>query len=202
MKNTDPRIDAYIDKSAPFAQPILKYLREVVHEAAPEIRETMKWSSPHFVGNGMICGMAAFKQHCAFGFWNGKHLVSGGTGKEEEAMGHFGRITKIADLPAKSAIKKYVRKAVELDAAGVKREASKRPPASAVKPPPDLVAALKRNARAKKTFDAFAPSARREYVDWITEAKRKETRAQRVAQAVEWMAEGKKRHWKYQPSRA
>jgi uncharacterized protein YdeI (YjbR/CyaY-like superfamily) len=202
MKHTDPRVDAYIQKSAPFARPILEYLREVVHEAAPGIRETMKWSMPHFVGKGMICGMSAFKQHCAFGFWNGKQVFAGGTGKEEEAMGHFGRITKVADLPPKSAIKKYVRKAVELDAAGVKREAAKRLPKGAVKAPADLVAALKRNARAKKTFDAFAPSAQREYADWITGARRKETRAQRVAQAVEWMAAGKKRHWKYQASRA
>ena len=198
MKHTDPRIDAYIEKSAPFAQPILEYLRKVVHEAAPDIRETMKWSSPHFVGNGMICGMAAFKQHCAFGFWNGKQVFAGGTGKEEEAMGHFGRITKLADLPPKGAIKKYVRKAVELDAAGVKREAAKRLPKGAVKAPADLAAAFKRSARAKKTFDGFPPSAQREYVEWITEAKREATRAQRLAQAIEWMAEGKRRNWKYE----
>jgi uncharacterized protein YdeI (YjbR/CyaY-like superfamily) len=147
MPDTDPRVDAYIAKSADFARPILTHLRKVVHEAAPEIQETIKWRMPHFDYKGMVCGMAAFKEHCAFGFWKEKLVFEGEkvpVNGESAAMGTF-----------------------------------------------------KRNAKAKTALENFSPSQRREYVQWLTEAKRPETRAKRLAQAIKWMAEGKPRNWKY-----
>ena len=196
MATTDPRVDAYIAKSAEFARPILKHLRAAVHAASPEIEETLKWSMPHFMYKGMLCGMAAFKQHCSFGFWKGKLVAD----LSEEAMGQFGCITKVSDLPPKRALTAYVKKAMALNDAGVKsptRVKSAKPKA-AVKVPDDLVAALKRNKKARATFEGFSPSHRREYVEWITEAKREETRAKRLATTLEWLAAGKSRNWKYE----
>jgi uncharacterized protein YdeI (YjbR/CyaY-like superfamily) len=196
MATTDPRVDAYIAKSAEFARPILKYLRAAVHAASPEIEETLKWSMPHFMYKGMLCGMAAFKQHCAFGFWKGKLVAD----LSEEAMGQFGCITKVSDLPSKRALTAYVKKAMALNDAGVKSPTRTKnaKPKSPVKVPDDLAAALRRNKKAGATFEGFSPSHRREYVEWITEAKREETRAKRLATALEWLAEGKSRNWKYE----
>lgn len=199
--NTNPRVDAYIAKKAEFARPILEHLRKVVHEAAPGIEETIKWGMPHFEHKGMVCGMAAFKQHCAFGFWQSKLVLGEEAGNDDAAMGNFGRITKIADLPPKKVIVGYVKKAVALNEAGVKGGLAARPkpdPNRKVTVPADLAAALKRNAKARQTFDAFSYSSKKEYVEWITEAKREETRKTRLVQAIEWMADGKSRHWKYQ----
>ena len=196
MAQRDPRVDAYIAKSADFAQPVLKYLRELVHEACPEADEMLKWSMPFFDYHGSLCHFAAFKQHCAFGFWKGKLLFES-EARHDEAMGHFGRITSIKDLPSKKILMSYVKQAMKLNEAGIKiakPKAASKPPASA---PSDLLAALKKNKKALATFEAFSPSAKREYVDWITEAKREDTRAKRLAQAVVWMAEGKQRNWKY-----
>lgn len=199
MATRDSRIDAYIAKSANFAQPILAHLRELVHAACPEVEETMKWSFPHFMYKGMLCGMSAFKQHVAFGFWKGK-LVVDDTGQSlEDAMGQFGRITCMGDLPPKKTHSTYVKKAMALNDAGVKsptrvKSAKPKPEATV---PDDLAAALKKNAKARKTFDAFTPSARREYIDWLTEAKRETTRVQRLATTLEWLVEGKQRNWKY-----
>jgi uncharacterized protein YdeI (YjbR/CyaY-like superfamily) len=197
MPSRDPRIDAYIEKSADFAKPILRHLRDVVHEACPDVEEKMKWSFPHFDYKGMMCSMASFKEHCTFGFWK-PELVLGDAAKEG-GMGQFGRITSVKDLPAKKVLAGYVKKAMRLNDEGVK---PKRAQKSKMKKrdidvPQDLVAALKKNAKARATFEAFSPSHRREYLEWITEAKREETRARRIAQAVEWMAEGKRRNWKY-----
>ena len=194
---TDPRVDAYIDRQAEFAKPILRHLRETVHAACPECEETLKWSSPTFMYRGqMLAGMAAFKQHATFGFW--KHDLVTGSPRVEGRMG-FGRLTKVSDLPSKKALAAYVKKAVALNDAGIKL--ARAPMRSAPKPPPkapaDLVAALKKNKKAHATFAAFSPSAKREYVEWVTDAKSDETRARRVATAVEWMAEGKHRNWKY-----
>lgn len=200
MKNTDPRIDAYIAKSAEFARPILAHLRKVVHEAAPAIQETIKWGMPHFDYKGMVCGMAAFKEHCAFGFWNAKQVFAGEKlppRSERAGMGHFGRITSIADLPAKSVLQRYVKHAVALKEAGVKPARRRTAKTAPLRVPADLAAALKRNARARKTFETFSPSHRREYVEWLTAAKRAATRAERLTQAIEWLAAGKPRHWKY-----
>ncbi|HEX8691208.1 MAG TPA: YdeI/OmpD-associated family protein [Longimicrobium sp.] len=199
MGTRDPRIDAYIDNSADFAKPILDYLREVVHEGCPEAQETMKWSFPHFDYKGILCSMASFKQHCAFGFWKGSLIVGGDGGSGEDAMGQFGRITSVDDLPPRETLVGYVREAKRLNDEGVKSPTRSKPkePRPEAEVPGDLAAALEENEQARATFERFSPSNRREYVDWITEAKSEATRQKRLAQAVEWMAEGKVRNWKY-----
>ena len=199
MGTRDPRIDAYIARAADFAQPILTHLREVVHEACPDVEETMKWSMPHFMYEGMLCGMSAFKQHCAFGFWKGGLIVKAGDRSGEKAMGQFGAIRSIEDLPPRRTIAKYVKEAMRLNEQGVKAPARARPRnRGPVEVPADLEAALRRNRKARAAFDALSPSHRREYVEWITEAKREETRERRLETALEWMAEGKSRNWKYE----
>ena len=195
MPTTDPRIDTYIEKSADFAKPILMRIREVVHAACPDAEETIKWSMPFFMHGGKnLAHMAAFKAHCGFGFWN----EVAATGKGGEAMGQFGRLTTVKDLPAKAELAKIVKKAAAAIDAGEKparmRRAEPKPPPQA---PADLQAALKRSEKARKTYEAFTPGRQREYVEWIVEAKRQETREKRVLQAIEWMEEGKSRHWKY-----
>jgi len=192
----DERIDAYIAKSAGFARPILEHLREVVHEACPDVEETMKWSAPHFMYNGMLCAMASFKEHCAFGFWKGT-LVVGADGTSGEAAGQFGRITTLSDLPPKKVIVGHVKKAMALNESGTAVARKPKRAAKDVAPPDYLMAALKKNRKALATFEGFTPSHRREYVEWITDAKAEETRQRRLRQALEWMAEGKPRHWKY-----
>ena len=196
MPTTDPRIDAYIAKSADFAQPILAHLRQVVHAACPDTEETLKWSMPTFMHGGRILAhMAAFKAHAAFGFW---HDVAQ-TGKSSEAMGQFGRITTLKDLPSKAELVKHVKKAAALIDSGEKpASVVKRAPKPPPEVPQDLRSALARNAKARKVFEAFSPTNQREYIDWLVEAKREETREKRLAQAIEWIEEGKARHWKYQ----
>ena len=194
---TDPRVDDYIARQADFARPILAQLREAVHAACPDCAETLKWGMPTFMyEGGILASMAAFKAHATFGFWRGS-LVVGDTAEQKGAMGQFGRLESVEDLPPRDVLEALVRKAMALADAGVKpaRGRQKKPPAEV---PDDLRAALDGNAKAAATFEAFPPSCRREYVDWVTEAKREETRARRVAQAVEWMAEGKRRNWKYE----
>ena len=198
MPKEDPRVDAYIAKAADFAQPILKHLRKVVHTACPDVQETLKWSMPHFDYKGMLCGMAAFKQHCTFGFWKGE-LIFGNRKQEEEAMGHFGRLTNLSDLPSDRVLVGYVKKAVELNDAGIKKEKSPRPKVRKELAVPDyFIAALKKNKKALTTFEGFTYSHKKEYLEWITEAKREETRAQRIKTAIEWMSQGKRRNWKYE----
>ena len=194
----DPRIDAYIEGAAPFAQPILSHVRDLVHEACPQVEETVKWGMPTFVhAGGILCGMAAFKQHASFGFW--KHALVVGEGEPRDGMGSYGKMTSLQDLPPKKTLLAHVRKAMKLNEDGVKSPAARK---AAPKPPPeapdDLLSALKKNKAAKATFDAFPPGCKREYIEWIVEARRDETRAKRLAQAVEWMAEGKRRNWKYE----
>ena len=194
----DPRIDAYIAKQADFARPILEHVRAVVHEACPDVEETMKWSMPTFVyGGGILCGMAAFKQHASFGYW--KHALVVGEGEPRDGMGSYGKLTSVKELPPKKTLLAHIKRAMQLNLDNVKSPAQRK---AAPKPPPeapaDLVAALKKNATARKTFQAFPPSAQRDYVEWIVEAKREETRFKRLAQTVEWLAEGKKRNWKYE----
>jgi len=195
---TDPRIDAYIASQPDFARPILAHVRAVVHEACPDVEETMKWSMPTFVyGGGILCGMAAFKQHASFGYW--KHALVVGEGEPRDGMGSYGKLTSVKDLPPKKTLLAHIKRAMQLNLDNVKSPAQRK---AAPKPPPeapaDLVAALKKNAAARKSFEGFPPSAQRDYVEWIVEAKREETRAKRLAQAVEWMAEGKRRNWKYE----
>lgn len=194
----DPRIDAYIERAAPFARPILAHARALVHQACPQIEETIKWGMPTFVhAGGILCGMAAFKQHASFGFW--KHALVVGEGEPRDGMGSYGKMLSLDDFPAKKIVLAHIRKAMKLNEDGVKmpaarKAASKLPPEM----PEDLVAALNKDKAAKATFDAFPPSCRREYIEWIVEAKREETRAKRLAQTVEWLAEGKRRNWKYE----
>jgi uncharacterized protein YdeI (YjbR/CyaY-like superfamily) len=193
----DPRIDAYIARQAAFARPILEHLRRCVHVACPQCEETLKWSVPAFIYKGeQLAMMAAFKAHATFGFGKGS-LVTGEGEKEKSAMGQFGRLTSIGDLPEEATLHRLILKAMELTDKGVKpmRNRQARPDLAV---PDDLRAALAAQPRAAATFDGFAPGARREYLEWIMEAKRAETRERRIAQAVEWMAEGKKRHWKYE----
>jgi uncharacterized protein YdeI (YjbR/CyaY-like superfamily) len=189
----DPRVDAYIARHAEFARPILEHLRRVVHEAAPEAAETIKWGMPHFTVSGRIlAGMAAFKAHTTFSLPGVRT-----PGSNEPAMGHFGRLTRIADLPPDEELIALVRQAAEAAAAGP-RPRAKASPKPAAETPADLRAALDAVPAAAAAFEAFPPGGRRDYVDWIEEAKRPETRARRIAQAVEWMAEGKRRNWKYE----
>ena len=203
----DPRIDAYIERAAPFAQPILSHVRDLVHEACPQVEETVKWGMPTFVhAGGILCGMAAFKQHASFGYW--KHALVVGEGgqadgapgddRPRDGMGSYGKLASLDDLPPRKTLMAHIRKAMQLNEKGVTSPARKAAPKPPPDTPEDLAAALDKNAMAKATFDAFPPSCRREYVAWIIEAKRADTRARRLAQAVAWMAEGKRRNWKYE----
>ena len=201
MGKKDPRVDAYIEKAQPFAQSILKHIRRVVHAACPDVQETIKWGFPHFDYKGIFCGMAGFKQHCAFTFWKGELLVDrvkGMSAGGEKAMGQFGRITSLGDLPNEKTLAKIIRAAAELNDKGVAAPRAERKPKPPVKVPTYFTAALKKNKKALAAFDAFPPSHRREYVTWVTEAKTEETRDKRLATAVEWIAEGKGRNWKYE----
>lgn len=198
MPERIPQVDAHIEKSAEFAKPILIHIREQVHAACPEVEEALKWGMPAFIYGGQIlCGMAAFKQHCSLWFWHSAMKGAGGAKKIDGSMGQMGRITSLKDLPKAAEFKRLVKQAKTLIDEGVKsvRTKRKKPP---VKVPADLATALKKNAKAKSTFEGFSPSHRREYVEWITEAKRPETRAKRLATTLEWLSAGKARHWKYE----
>lgn len=199
MPTRDPRIDAYIKKAQPFARPILLHLRAVVHAACPDVEETIKWGFPHFdYRGGMMCAMASFKAHCVFGFWNGSLLLKGDS-RNADAMGDFGRIIALSELPSKARIAALVKQAMKLNEAGVKRVARKaRVPKKPLRLPADLAAALANTPAASTAFKAFSPSARREYIEWITEAKSPATRERRLVTAVGWIAEGKRRNWKYE----
>jgi hypothetical protein len=197
MGKKDPRVDAYIARAGDFAKPILSRLRDAVHASCPDVEETMKWRFPHFMYRGMFCSMASFKEHAAFGFWKGT-LILGGDSKNAEAMGHLGRLTSVADLPSKAALAGYIRKAVALNDEGVTvPRVARRAAPKAVRVPADLASALNKTKKAHLAFAAFSPSHKREYIEWITETKSADTRARRLQTAIEWMAEGKPRNWKY-----
>jgi uncharacterized protein YdeI (YjbR/CyaY-like superfamily) len=198
MPSTDKRIDAYIANSADFAQPILRTIRETVHQACPEVEETIKWSMPFFMYKGILCSMASFKQHCALHLWKGD-LVIDDNSKSAEAMGQFGRITSLKDLPPKRTLIGYIKKAKQLHDDGVK---SVRPRKTGEKKelvvPSYFTAALKKNKKAQATFDAFPYSKKKGYVEWVSDAKTDETRNRRLQTSLEWLAEGKSRNWKYE----
>jgi len=198
MGSKDPRVDAYIAAAAPFARPILTRLRTLVHAACPGVTETIKWGMPFFEQGGVLCSMAAFKAHCAFGFWHSamRDAVPHAT---SDAMGQFGRIARLSDLPADAALKALVRQAAAINASGVKSARPRKDGGAAPEVPDDLARGLAGNAAAGRTFDAFSPTHRREYIEWIVGAKRDATRAARLATALEWMAEGKVKEWRYQP---
>ena len=197
MGTRDPRIDAYIAKSADFAKPILTQIRETIHAACPEVEESIKWSMPAFMYHGPLMNMAAFKAHATVGFWKGELVVGRSAGDDARAMGHLGRLASVKDLPPKKEFVALIRKAAKLNEEGIKVP-KKKTPRPTLPVPPELAAALAKNKKAQATFKAFPPSHQREYNEWIGEAKREETRAARVKQAVEWIAEGKARNWKYE----
>lgn len=201
MPKTDPRIDAYIEKAQPFAKPILNYLREIVHENCPEVEEAIKWSFPNFMYKGKIlCSMSAFKQHCAFGFWLEKEMK---TMKEytkdieKNSMFSLGKIQKIEDLPSKAKLKKAIQEAMELTDMGVTIKKA-APQKTETEVPAIFLAALKKNKKACEVFEKASPSFRKEYSLWIADAKTEATKEKRILQALEWIAEGKGRNWKYE----
>ena len=205
--NFHPKVDAYIQKSQLFAQPILSQIRKVVHTACPEVQETIKWGRPFFEYKGVILGnMSAFKEHCSFGFWGqeiGAVLRNAGALKDG-AMGSLGRITSVVSLPPEKLLIAWVRQAASFVDSGnytspiVARNKVAKAPKPAFQTPPHFTKALNQNKNARSAFDAFSPSCKREYIEWIADAKRSETRDQRITTAVEWIAEGKQRNWKYQ----
>ena len=212
MSTLNPKVDQYIAKSAEFARPILTHIRDVVHAAAPAIIEEIKWGFPFFTQDGeIVCAMRGFKAHCGLFFWKGALVVPDG---QEEGMGQFGKLTSVEQLPSKRVLTDYVKKALQLNEAGVPAPyvAARRAKAGAAKSgattkarptksddvPPALLAAIGKNKTALATWKGFAPSHRREYAEWVADAKRDETKGKRIAQAVEWIAEGRQRNWKYQ----
>jgi uncharacterized protein YdeI (YjbR/CyaY-like superfamily) len=198
MATIDPRVDAYIEAVAPFAKPVLAALRKAVHAGCPGVVETIKWRMPFFTVDGRILAhMAAFKEHCGFGFWRGREVAK--RGKEDEAMGQFGRIASLADLPGQRELVRLVKlAAAEPSAPMAKKTRGKNGAKLPLPVPQALAAALRRHAAAGTAFEKLPPSDRREYIEWIAEAKRDDTRARRVAQAIDWLAEGKSRNWKYE----
>jgi hypothetical protein len=195
MGKKDPKVDAYIKNAKPFAQPILRHLRAVIHSVSPDIVETTKWSNPAYEYKGLLCGFSGFKEHATFGFWKHSQVVPGA----EEARWGFGKLKSVDDLPPKAKLVGYIKKAMKLNDEGVKPEwMAKRKKHKPLPVPADLKVALSKDAKAKAGFDAFSPSAQREYIEWITEAKAEATREKRLLTAIEWMAEGKRRNWKYE----
>jgi len=195
----DSRVDTYIARAAPFSQPILRHLRGLVHRGCPEATEAIKWGMPTFMHHGILCGMAGFKAHAAFWFRQAAmaKIVGRDGARANEAMGNLGRLKSRSDLPPDARLIRYIRLAAKLNAAG--QGLPPRPKRRPLPPvPADLQAGLERNPRAAATFAKLAPSHRRDYLEWIIEAKRPETRARRLANTLEWLAEGKKRNWKYE----
>jgi uncharacterized protein YdeI (YjbR/CyaY-like superfamily) len=195
--NRDPRIDDYIAKAQPFAQEILKHVRDRVHAVLPDVQEDIKWRMPaYLVGGKLILITAAFKEHSALNFWRGQELES--RHDTVGAMGQFGRIRSLDELPPDVELDRLIREAAELSQAGPSPRKPKHETRPAAEMHPELAAALNAAPAAKATFDSFPPGQRREYVDWIAEAKQEATRQKRIATAVEWIAEGKRRNWKYE----
>jgi uncharacterized protein YdeI (YjbR/CyaY-like superfamily) len=197
MGTRDKRIDSYIAGAPEFARPILTHLRAVIHQGCPEVEETIKWRMPSFTYHGILCGFAAFKAHCAFGFWRGTLIVGVDKARTQKAMGQFGCITSVKDLPGRKALLGYIKEAMRLNEEGVKAPPKHKPRRKSLPMPADLVAGLKRKAKARAAWAELTPSGRREYIEWITEAKREETRAERLRTTLLWVSQGKQRNWKY-----
>lgn len=206
MSKKDKRIDAYITKSADFAKPILKHLRTLVHKACPDVEETIKWGFASFDYKGPFCSMAHFKEHAAFGFWKGallkdpKGYLQPSAKNGGGSMGNLGRITSLKDLPPDSVIIDFIRQAKKLNDEGVKVPSKSKTERKKLIVPDDFMEALNQNKKALLTFEAFSYSNQKEYIEWITEAKATATREKRINTAIEWMAEGKPRNWKYMKS--
>jgi uncharacterized protein YdeI (YjbR/CyaY-like superfamily) len=199
MPKIDKRIDAYIARSAEFSRPVLTHLRKLVHTACPDVEETIKWGFAFFDYNGPLCNMAAFKQHCAFGFWKAGLITDPkGILQKDGGAGSFGKITGFKDLPSDKIIIGFIKAAMKLNEEGIKPPVKKVIAKKEIPVPDYFKKALLKNKKAATVFEAFSPSHRREYLEWITEAKTEETRMKRLETALEWMAEGKTRLWKYQ----
>ncbi len=202
MTNPQAVSDAYIKKTAEFAHPILTHLRNQVHAVCPDVKERIKWGHLHFdYKNAPLCYMAGFKQHCGFGFWKAtlmKDPLLLKNAQAESAMGHFGKLTSLKDLPSDKKIIAYLKEAIKLNDEGIKIVKEKKVEKPLPGTPPALSAALQKNKMALKHFDAFSNACKREYITWITEARTEETRTKRVSQTIEWLSEGKKRNWKYE----
>jgi uncharacterized protein YdeI (YjbR/CyaY-like superfamily) len=198
MPTKDKRVDVYIEKSAEFAKPILRELRSIVHEGCPDVEETMKWSMPFFLYKGILCNMASFKEHCAFGFWKASLILETEDNQSKEAMGQLGRITSVKDLPSRRKLLGYVKKAMKLHDDGIPSKPKPKAEKKELTVPDYFMAAVKRNKKALTTFDSFPYSKKKEYVEWVTEAKSDETRDRRLKTSVEWLSEGKSRNWKYE----
>jgi hypothetical protein len=198
MPTKDARVDAYITKAKPFAQPILKRIRQAVHAGCPDVVETIKWSVPAFEYKGPMCGMAAFKAHCLMGFWKGALVKSMPKDTVTQSGGGWGRFESVDDLPDMKLLVRMVKEAAALNDAGIKAPRAMKATKPPVKTPPYMLAAIKKNKKAATAWAASSPSHQREYVEWITDAKTEETRNRRLGTAVEWIAEGKGRNWKYQ----
>ena len=196
MGKKDARVDAYIAKAPDYARPILEHLRATVHDVVPGVTEEIKWQMPHFTYKGMFCGMGAFKDHVVFGFWKAE-LVFAEKFKGVRLADQFGEMRTIADVPAKRRLAAYLKKAKELNDSGTKVVRKRAAPKITIRTPAFVTTALKKNEKAAATFAAFPPSHKREYLEWLTDVKTEETRRRRLAQAIEWLAEGKPRNWKY-----
>lgn len=200
MGKRSAETDRYIAKAPPFARPILEKIREAFHAAAPDVEETIKWNAPHFEKNGILGSLAAFKRHVTWVFWKGKLMKD--PDELIQPMGESGplggiKFNNVSELPAKKTMIAYVREAIRLNEQGVTAPRPARKARPALEVPPALTAALARNAKARATFESLPPSHRREYIEWISEAKQQATRDRRLATAIEWMAEGKAMNWKY-----
>ena len=197
MPTKDPRIDAYIAKSADFAKPILTHLRQLIHKACPDVAETIKWSVPFFDYKGTLCALPAFKQHCGLVLWKHALIFDKKSAAKQRTL--LRRVTAMSDLPGDKILIGYLKKAVALNEAGVKEPVPAKPKAKKDLAMPDyFLTALKKNKKASIHFEKFSPSCQREYVEWLTEAKREETRVKRLTTALEWIARGKSRNWKYE----
>lgn len=202
MPKHDERIDQYIEKAPPFAKPILQHLRKLVHEACPDVEETWKWSFPHFDYKGMMCSMASFKQHCSFGFWKHSLMVESDFFKKnrelEGGMGILGKISSLSDLPSDEKLIAYIKEACRLNDENIKLPPKPKKELKELVVPKDLSEALAKNEQAAATFEKFPYSCKKEYVEWISEAKTDVTRKKRVATTIVWLTEGKRRNWKYE----
>ncbi|MDQ3191349.1 MAG: DUF1801 domain-containing protein [Bacteroidota bacterium] len=199
MPTIDKRVDEYIAKSEDFAKPILKHLREIVHKACPEVEETIKWGFPNFYYKGNMCSIASFKKHCVFGFWKGaiindQHKIMEGRG--ETAMGHLGKITSLKDLPLEKILIEYIKQAVKLNEEGIKLPSPAKTQKELIVPD-YITEAISKNKKAMETFHNFSYSHKKEYLEWIVEAKTETTRNKRLETTIEWLSQGKSRNWKY-----
>lgn len=201
MPTLDKKVDAYIEKSQVFAKPILRHLRALIHKACPATEEKMKWSFPHFDYKGeMMCSMASFKQHCAFGFWKAslmENSVAHLSLVDRTAMGHLGRITSMKDLPPDKVLIASIKEAMKLNDEGIKLKAKPATTRADIVMPDYFSRALSKNKKAKDVFEKFSPSHKREYIEWLTDAKTEDTRNRRMETAIEWISDNKSRNWKY-----